>query len=495
MYAVLVLAGLLVFQGCRKDIVPDLETVPELPEIVLRAQEWIREYGTLSRGQELEIEALDFHWEQYALGENSLGQEIVSVPARNPADAGGGYTELAFGVDDAGEPQGVVKRYAGDMAGESVLLRLYTVTGEKAMAGTYYPATGKFSPRGARGGIVKIAKAKEKTLDGGTIEEVHVTAKRNPGGGGSWGSLGGRGGQGGGSFGGEAYGGGSSGGIGFASGTGTSSNFILIEAVPVKGVQKSNGMSFPLLPFLLDDGSVVQTAPSPIRINFAGGNAGFNSRVESVLLGIKNGKFGNADYGCFAAAVLKAVQSKQGANGALNISLKASQSGPNGAYNPATRTMEYIYADYVDAMSTFHEILHYYQDLSGHYPNMKNMGIGPGGKKSKGFANIEFEVRLILDIMKGYGDEYVYELDESDLPTNEMQTIIEDYERFIKSFKGADKKLLNPEAMNMTKFGVDYTKFLGYYATKSKNYRSDVDINLKPKALLELLKTVYNNCK
>jgi len=96
----------------------------------------------------------------------------------------------------------------------------------------------------------------------------------------------------------------------------------------------------------------------------------------------------------------------------------------------------YIY-DYVHDMSTLHEILHYYQDLSGHYPNMRKMGKGPDGKASKGFANIEFEVRLFLDIMKGYGNEYEYELENSNLVSpNEMDIIKGDYGRFIDFFLG-----------------------------------------------------------
>jgi len=54
---------------------------------------------------------------------------------------------------------------------------------------------------------------------------------------------------------------------------------------------------------------------------------------------------------------------------------------------------------------------------------------------------------------------------------------------------------LNPDDLNRDRFKTDYGKFLGYYATKSKNYRSEVDATLDYKALLELLKAVYNNCK
>jgi len=126
---------------------------------------------------------------------------------------------------------------------------------------------------------------------------------------------------------------------------------------------------------------------------------------------------------------------------------------------------------------------------------MKNMGKDQGGKASKGYANIEFEVRLILDIMKGYGSEYMDELKGSRLLTKDELVSIEDgYDKFIKSFRGADGKLLNPQAMNQTGFMADYDRFLGYYATKSENYRSEVDRTMKPKALIELLKNIRNNC-
>jgi len=49
--------------------------------------------------------------------------------------------------------------------------------------------------------------------------------------------------------------------------------------------------------------------------------------------------------------------------------------------------------------------------------------------------------------------------------------------------------------MDWANFKIDYDIFLDYYATKSENYRSEIDRNLEPKVLLELLKAVYNSCK
>jgi len=504
-YSVFMLVALLGFHGCKKEINYEPETVRELPNIVLRAREWVREHETLSRGRELEIGGLDFRWEGYALDSNSLGQAIVSVPARNSGQTGGDYMELAFGVDEDGVPQGMIKCYTGDMAGGSVLLHLYTLAGEKAMSGSYYPVTGRFSPRLGLGRLVKIAKAPAQKnadvddnalIDGGTIEEVYVTANgsssdsgdRSFGHWGSpgWGSFGGGGGSGGGAF-------------GFDSGT----NPIVIEPVYVNATRRSGkgGMVFPLFPRVEDFfvGNYGYGTPSPyyISVNFSCVGKGLNTilkdNVEKSLNNLKDGNVGRSNYGCFPSGILKAVQHKQGKTGTLTICLGTGNL--SGAYDPSTKTLGYVFAGYVDDMITLHEILHYYQDLSGYYPNMGKMGKDQNGRTSKGFANIEFEVRLILDIMKGYGDEYVYELDGSGmLTTSELATINEGYKKFIESFRGTDKKLLNPHAMDMTKFRENYNRFLEYYATKSKSYRSEVDRNLEPKVLLELLKQVYNDC-
>jgi len=381
-HAALLLVALLVFQGCRREIFPAPETVRELPDIVLRAREWIREHETLSHGQELEIETLDFQWEKHALDSNSLGQAIVSIPVRVSDQARGEYAELAFGVDDEGVPHGMVKRYTGDAADQRVYLHIYTITGQKAMTGVYYPATGKLSPRFARGGIVKLAKApsvEETTVDGGTIEEVYVTAKGSSssggGGFGHWGSPGW------GSFGG---GGSGSGGFGFDSGV----NPILIEPVHVSAHRKrghSGGMSFPVFHRVEDFfvGNYGYGTPSPyyISVNFncagKGINATLRSNVEKTLNNLKDGKVGRSDYNCFPSGILKAVQNKQGANGVLKFCLKEAGSGASGTYSPATKTVGYIY-DYVHDMSTLHEILHYYQDLSGALSQHEEHGKRPG---------------------------------------------------------------------------------------------------------------------
>jgi len=270
---VLVLTALLAFQGCRKEIIePDIRK-PKLPDIVLRAQDWTRECAELSRGQELEFGTLDFLWEDHAVSSNSHGQAIVTVPARNPDPASDVHTELAFGVDDEGVPQGMVKRYVGDLAGETVSLCLYTGFGQRAMAGRYYPATGKFSPSRVSGldrpikmAAAKLAKKEAETLDGRTIEAVHVTALRSSYGGSnfghwghtSWSSFGGGGGS------------GAGGGGGFGNGIGTPSNPILIEPVHIKAPRKSKGVAFPVYPRVEDVDHIIgfgnQPAPYHIRL-------------------------------------------------------------------------------------------------------------------------------------------------------------------------------------------------------------------------------------
>ncbi|MGV6944456.1 hypothetical protein [Sphingobacterium kyonggiense] len=147
-------------------------------------------------------------------------------------------------------------------------------------------------------------------------------------------------------------------------------------------------------------------------------------------------------------------------------------------------------------MTTLHELIHYYQDLSGHYPNMSTMGKSKDtGKANKGFSNIEFETRLLLDIMKGYGDEYINELDNGHLLTaQEVSTIRKDYEIFINSFRDENNNLINSNTIDRSNFNTQYQKFLNLYATKSKNYQSEIDSSLEPKVLDELLKFIFNNC-
>jgi len=118
-----------------------------------------------------------------------------------------------------------------------------------------------------------------------------------------------------------------------------------------------------------------------------------------------------------------------------------------------------------------------------------------GSIGQKGFANLEFETRLLLDIMKGYPDEYLDELKGGgELTTQELKTIRKEYNEFINSFRDANKNLLNPNTLDKSNFNTQYQKFLNLYATKSANYQSDIDNSLEPKVLDELLKFIFNNC-
>lgn len=228
----------------------------------------------------------------------------------------------------------------------------------------------------------------------------------------------------------------------------------------------------------------------PLNINFTcgGDNTEFKNSFYNALKNIESGIIGNQDYGCFSKNILKAIQNKPGVL-VLNVCLKSKDFGPNGTYDPKTKTMGFI-NESVHDMTTLHELIHYYQDFSGHYPNMSAMAGG-----NKGFSNLEFETRLLLDIMKGYGDEYINELINGKLLTaQEVRTIRNDYEIFIKSFRDADNNLINPNTINKSNFNTQYQSFLTLYSTKSKNYQSEIDSNLEPKVLDELLKFIFNNC-
>jgi len=144
-----------------------------------------------------------------------------------------------------------------------------------------------------------------------------------------------------------------------------------------------------------------------------------------------------------------------------------------------------------------HELIHYYQDMSGYYPDMASMGRDKDTRvTSKGFANLEFETMLIDNIRTGIPDNYLNQLKESKLlPVAELAKIRDEYNDFLKSFKDSQGKLRDIAQMDKPKLLSDYSKFLDLYATKSKDYRSEIFADMEPKALLDLLKYINEHCK
>lgn len=80
------------------------------------------------------------------------------------------------------------------------------------------------------------------------------------------------------------------------------------------------------------------------------------------------------------------------------------------------------------------------------------------------------------------------------LTAQEVRTIRNDYEIFIKSFRDANNNLINPNTIDKSNFNTQYQSFLTLYSTKSKNYKSEIDSSLEPKVFDELLKFIFNNC-
>jgi len=225
-----------------------------------------------------------------------------------------------------------------------------------------------------------------------------------------------------------------------------------------------------------------------IKFTCGGDNTTFVENFNNSLKNIENGILTEEDFGCFPKNILKAIHQKQGTT-VLNVCLKLNLAGASATYSPSDKTIGFISTNISD-VTNIHELIHYYQDLSAHYPNMIQMASG-----NKGFANIEFETRLLLDIMKGYPDEFISELRKGGLLTKEeLYNAGETYNTFIQSFRDTNKNLLNPNTLDKSNFNIQYKKFLTFYATKSKNYQSDFYSDMEPKALYELLNFVFNNC-
>jgi len=77
----------------------------------------------------------------------------------------------------------------------------------------------------------------------------------------------------------------------------------------------------------------------------------FNNSLNNNAKGI----LGTAeeDFGCFPKNILKAIESKQGSL-TVNVCFQSKEFGPNGTYNPKTKTIGYINS-YVDDMTTLHD--------------------------------------------------------------------------------------------------------------------------------------------
>src|SRR5690606_11852433 len=125
----------------------------------------------------------------------------------------------------------------------------------------------------------------------------------------------------------------------------------------------------------------------PIKIVFKCGttreliNQGFADDVEKALVDLKNGLFTNDEVPkpCFMATFFSALATLQGST-PLQICLKTTMEGNSGTYK--NNTVGFI-STYVSKEVLFHELIHYYQDISGSYPGFNQMA-----GNDKGFANI-----------------------------------------------------------------------------------------------------------
>lgn len=172
----------------------------------------------------------------------------------------------------------------------------------------------------------------------------------------------------------------------------------------------------------------------------------------------------------------------------LKICLKTTSTGASGTYQGGT--IGFI-APYVSKEVLFHELIHYYQDISGSY-----LGFAQMGSNSKGFANIEFETQLMTDIVYGYGDGFLNELDPSLFSSKEEFTnFSREYNDWLNdTFIGDDGKFKDMSILNQPAFKDGYLNFLKIYATKSKHYKSEIFESMEPSVLKNLFSQPTINC-
>ncbi|OOG18167.1 hypothetical protein BWD42_12940 [Sphingobacterium sp. CZ-UAM] len=249
--------------------------------------------------------------------------------------------------------------------------------------------------------------------------------------------------------------------------------------------------TLPTFPPIIGGGTYPGTPePTPIEIIFkcGGDNKQFVDLVTKALNELKSGIMSNYTVSpCFMAAFFKNLQQKQNGN-PLNICLKESPTGANGTYS--NNTVGFIAGDYVSNEVFFHELIHYYQNISGLYPNFSSMG-----GNSKGFANIEFETQLMTDLVEGIGDGYLNQLDRTLFTTAEFDVLDESYRNWFKKFYDSNGNFKGAEVFNETGVMDGYYNYLKIYATKSKYYKSEIFDTLKPLALINMLSTAGINCK
>ncbi|MDR2270381.1 MAG: hypothetical protein LBF27_05680 [Sphingobacterium sp.] len=186
------------------------------------------------------------------------------------------------------------------------------------------------------------------------------------------------------------------------------------------------------------------------------------------------------------ATFFSALATLQG-NTPLQICLKTTMEGSSGTYK--NNIVGFI-SPYVSKEILFHELIHYYQDISGSYPGFNQMA-----GNEKGFANIEFETQLMTDIVYGFGDGFLNQLDETLFSEDEFDKVDEDYRLWLTTIFLTDGgKFKDMNILNTAAFKDGYLRFLKLYATKSKYYKSEIFESMEPSVLKSLFSQPTINC-
>ena len=156
----------------------------------------------------------------------------------------------------------------------------------------------------------------------------------------------------------------------------------------------------------------------------------------------------------------------------------------NAAFDPASNTLSFK-TDYtagnVDIMA--HEMFHAYQD--DFYGGTNQYG----GSGTPGYVNIEFEQAVMADIMKGFGTAFGF-----------MGTPVQrnDYQNWLIGITNnfTEYPNLTPGTAEYDTFMNGYFNQLNIFNSFSDNsYKGTVINTLEPKAMLNVLKSITNNCQ
>lgn|GEM_PF-1866197 len=198
---------------------------------------------------------------------------------------------------------------------------------------------------------------------------------------------------------------------------------------------------------------------------------------------------------CFNEKIFAKIKVKQNNNKAhaIHVCYSPAASGASGSYNTATNSIGYIH-DYIHSSILLHESIHALQNIGNYYTKMANMGRNQDtGVANPGFANLEFETMLIINIGEEYGDSYLNEIKGGGDYPHSLINLENEYNSWIRVLRILMIIIINYNQINWSDFDTKYNYFLDIYSKYPKNYKSEL-LSIDPLLIKDLLKNMAN-CK